>query len=319
MAIELRNLRQFVAIAEQGSYRRASEVLFIAQPALSVSIRKLEESVGTTLLKRGARGVTLTEAGVALLADARRAIFHAEQGRQAARMVALGEAGRLRLGFVGSATYTLLPRCVPAFRRKYPDVRLELSEETSIGVLEMLRNNRIDAGFIRGPMSSDPDIDMHDVEIDDLMLVVPADHALAADVPAAGIAAAGVPAAGVPAAGATVALADCRDEIFIGYSLQRVPGLHGLTLSACGQAGFTPRVDQEATQVQTVVSLVASGLGVALVPACARAFSHPGVRFIALSDAAARRALALSLVMPKTAPSAAALRLRDHLLEPGSA
>lgn len=314
MAIELRNLRQFVAIAEQGSYRRASEVLFIAQPALSVSIRKLEESVGTTLLKRGARGVTLTEAGVALLADARRAIFHAEQGRQAARMVALGEAGRLRLGFVGSATYTLLPRCVPAFRRKYPDVRLELSEETSIGVLEMLRNNRIDAGFIRGPMSSDPDIDMHDVEIDDLMLVVPADHELAADVPAAGIA-----AAGVPAAGATVALADCRDEIFIGYSLQRVPGLHGLTLSACGQAGFTPRVDQEATQVQTVVSLVASGLGVALVPACARAFSHPGVRFIALSDAAARRALALSLVMPKTAPSAAALRLRDHLLEPGSA
>lgn len=300
MAIELRNLRQFVAIAEQGSYRRASEVLFIAQPALSVSIRKLEESVGTTLLKRGARGVTLTEAGVALLADARRAIFHAEQARQAARMVALGEAGRLRLGFVGSATYTLLPRCVPAFRRKYPDVRLELSEETSIGVLEMMRNNRIDAGFIRGPMSSDPDIDMHDVEIDDLMLVVPADHELAAGAPA------------------TVALADCRDEIFIGYSLQRVPGLHGLTLSACGQAGFTPRVEQEATQVQTVVSLVASGLGVALVPACARAFSHPGVRFIALSDAAARRALVLSLVMPKTAHSAAALRLRDHLLEPGA-
>lgn len=296
MAIELRNLRQFVAIAELGSYRRASQALFIAQPALSVSIRKLEEAVGTPLLVRGARGVTLTQAGMALLTDARRALFHAEQGRRAARMVALGEGGSLRLGFVGSATYALLPRCVPAFRQRYPDVRLELSESTSVGVIELLRANRIDAGFIRGPVASAPDIDMHEVETDDLMMVVPADHPLAGrDV---------------------IALADCRDEIFVAYSVESVPGLHNVMLAACVQAGFTARVGQEATQVQTVVSLVASGLGVAMVPASARLFSHPGVRFLNVSDAGARAALALSLVLPHTAPCAAAIRMRDYLLEP---
>ncbi len=297
MAIELRNLRQFVAIAELGSYRRASQALFIAQPALSVSIRKLEEAVGTPLLERGARGVTLTQAGMALLADARRALFHAEQGRRAARMVALGEGGRLRIGFVGSATYALLPRCVPAFRRQYPDVRLELSEGTSVGVVEMLRNNRIDAGFIRGPVASDPEIDMYEVETDDLMLAVPADHVLSQQ--------------------DVVALAQCHDETFVVYPIESVPGLHNVALAACGQAGFTPRIGQEAMQVQTMVSLVASGLGIALVPASARLFTHPGVRFIRLSDEAARAALSLSLIMPHTAPCAAALRLRDYLLEDG--
>lgn len=293
MAIELRNLRQFVAIAELGSYRRASQALFIAQPALSVSIRKLEEAVGTTLLERGARGVTLTQAGEALLADARRALFHAEQGRQAARMVALGEGGRLRVGFVGSATYALLPRCVPGFRRQYPNVRLELCEGTSVDVMEMLRAHQVDAGFIRGPVAEDPEIDMQVVETDDLMLAVPADH----------------PVGRRP----VVALSECSGETFVVYSVDRVPGLHNITMAACAKAGFTPRAGQEATQVQTVVSLVASGLGIALVPAATRLFSHPGVRFVALSDAAARAALALSLVIPHTAPSAAALRLRDYL------
>jgi len=293
MAIELRNLRQFVAIAELGSYRRASQALFIAQPALSVSIRKLEEAVGTSLLERGARGVTLTQAGEALLADARRALFHAEQGRQAARMVALGEGGRLRVGFVGSATYALLPRCVPGFRRRYPNVRLELCEGTSVDVMDMLRAHQVDAGFIRGPVAEDPEIDMQVVETDDLMLAVPADHVLGGRL--------------------VVALSECSAETFVVYSVDRVPGLHNITMAACAKAGFTPRAEQEATQVQTVVSLVASGLGIALVPAATRLFSHPGVRFVALSDDAAQAALSLSLVIPHTAPSAAALRLRDYL------
>src|SRR5690606_15354792 len=114
--------------------------------------------------------------GEALLADARRALFHVEQGRQAARMVALGEGGRLRVGFVGSATYALLPRCVPGFRQRYPNVHLKLCEGTSVDVMDMLRQHHVDAGFIRGPVAEDPDIDMRVVETDDLMLAVPADH-----------------------------------------------------------------------------------------------------------------------------------------------
>src|SRR5690606_23281984 len=139
-------------------------------------------------------------------------------------------------------------------------------------------NNRIDAGFIRGPVASDPEIEMHEVESDDLILAVPADHAFAGrDV---------------------VALAEACDDIFIAYSSERVPGLHNVTMAACSRAGFTPSIGQEATQVQTVVSLVASGLGVALVPASARMFPHQMVRFISLSDTAAQAALSLSVVIP---------------------
>lgn len=294
MAIELRSLRQFVVIAELGSYRRAAQALFIAQPALSVSIRKLEDAVGATLFERGARGVTLTDAGAALLGDARRALFHAEQGREAARMVALGEGGRLRVGFVGSATYALLPRCVPAFRHRYPQVRLELMEATSVEAVAQLRDSRLDAAVVRGPVTADDVIEVHEVERDDLWLVVPATHPLAAR--------------------RTVGLADCREESFVTYAAGSVPGLHNTALSACRRAGFEPHVGQEATQVQTVVSLVASGLGVALVPGVTRSFTHPAVRFVRLRDAASRGALSLSLVLLRHTPSPAALRLRDVML-----
>lgn len=183
MAIDLRQLRQFVTIAELGSYRRAADALHIAQPALSVSIQKLEHAVGVPLLARGAKGVTLTPAGEALMADARRALFHTEQARQAARRVALGEWGTLRLGFVGSATYTLLPRCLPAFRAQYPDVQLELREDSTVGLAAMLRANDIDAGLVRGPLAEDPALDSWVVEHDDLILAVPAGHPLAGAAP----------------------------------------------------------------------------------------------------------------------------------------
>ena len=145
MAMDLRQLRQFVTIAELGSYRRAAELLHIAQPALSVSIQKLEHGVGVQLLDRGAKGVSLTPAGAALMADARRADCRACSAWNRARRVALGELGRLRLGFVGSATYMLLPRCLPEFRRRYPDVELALREDRTLRLAEMLRANEIDA------------------------------------------------------------------------------------------------------------------------------------------------------------------------------
>src|SRR5690606_20430974 len=113
MGITLRQFQQFIAVAEHGSYRQAAEKLFVAQPALSVSIQKLEAEVGAQLLERGSKGVTLTPAGHALIKDAKTALFYSEQACRSARLVALGEWGTLRLGFVGSATYTLLPLCVP--------------------------------------------------------------------------------------------------------------------------------------------------------------------------------------------------------------
>jgi len=293
MAMDLRQLRQFVTIAELGSYRRAAEVLHIAQPALSVSIQKLEHGVGAQLLERGAKGVSLTPAGAALMADARRALFHADQARQSARRVALGEQGRLRLGFVGSATYMLLPRCLPVFRRRYPDVKLELREDSTVRLAGMLRANEIDAGLVRGPLAEDPSLSSWVVERDSLILALPAAH---------------------PLAGGPVALQDVRSEPFVMYSPAKVPGLHGVAQALCRKAGFSPRISQEAIQVQTLVSLVASGLGVALVPGVTRAYSTPHVAFVDLVDAEAQGALALSLVAHRDTSCVPVLKLRDVML-----
>ncbi|MCD0501818.1 LysR family transcriptional regulator [Bordetella petrii] len=298
MTVDLRQMRQFVTIAELGSYRRAAEALHIAQPALSVSIQKLEHSVGVLLLERGAKGVSLTPAGAALMADARRALFHADQARQSARRVALGEQGRLRLGFVGSATYMLLPRCLPEFRRRYPDVELELREDSTVRLAEMLRANDLDAGLVRGPLAEDPSLSAWVVERDSLILALPAGHALA---------------------GRPVALAEVRAEPFVMYAPGKVPGLHGVAQALCRKAGFSPRISQEAIQVQTLVSLVASGLGVALVPGVTRAYSTPHVAFADLADAEARDVLALSLVSHRDTSCAPVLKLRDTMLASGAA
>ncbi|WP_232468181.1 LysR family transcriptional regulator [Bordetella genomosp. 13] len=295
MSLDLRHLRQFVAIAELGSYRRAAESLHIAQPALSVSIQKLEHAVGVQLLERGARGVALTAAGEALMGDARRALFHADQARRAARRVALGELGRLRLGFVGSATYMLLPRCLPAFRERYPDVQLELREDSTTGLVASLRANELDAGLVRGPLADDPALASWVVERDDLILALPAGHPLAS--------------------GDTIPLQQVRSESFVMYAPAKVPGLHGVATALCAKAGFSPRVSQEAIQVQTLVSLVASGLGLALVPGVTRAYSTPHVVFRPIADADARGALSLSLVTLSDTPCMPVLRLRDSILQ----
>lgn len=292
--MDLRQLRQFVTIAELGSYRRAAEVLHIAQPALSISIQKLEHEVEAQLLERGPKGVSLTPAGLALMDDARRALFHAEQARLAARRVALGEWGTLRLGFVGSATYQLLPRYLPAFRSEYPDIQLDLREDTTINLVSMLRGNGIDAGLVRGPLAEDAALDSWVVESDDLILALPAGHDLAKK--------------------KSVSLDRLRGEPFIMYSPEKVPGLYGVAQALCRNAGFSPYISQEGIQVQTLVSLVASGMGVALVPGVSRAYSTPHVAFVPLSDADARGALSLSLVTHAQTSCAPVLRLRDSIL-----
>lgn len=294
MHLELRQLEQFIAIAESGSYRRAAELLYLAQPALSVSIRKLEDAVGARLFDRGPRGVRLTAAGQALMPEARRALRHAEQGRQNARLAALGEWGALRLGFVGSATYSLLPRCLPAFRERYPKVRLELVEGTTLSVIEMVREGRADIGAIRGPVADQEGLRIDLAESDRFVAVLPADHPLAAR--------------------RRLRLAALQDEPFVLFSESQVPGLRGTVEQVCREAGFAPRLGQEATQVQTVVSLVGSGLGVALVPSVAAGYANDRVRFVALTGVDTAGRLGLSVVTREEGVSPSAERLREVLL-----
>ncbi len=292
---ELRQLSQFVAIAEAGSFRRAAQQVFIAQPALSVAIRKLEKSLDVLLFDRSARGVTLTAAGEAFLIEARLSLIHAEQARQSARLAALGEWGVVRLGFVGSASYRLLPAKLPVFLARYPGVRLELVEGTTVSIMDMLREGRLDVGVIRTPVDgSGDDLAIRNVEQDDLIAVLPRAHALAKR--------------------KRIDLALLHDEPFVMFSRTHVPGLRAVVVDVCRDAGFTPRVAQEVTQIQTLVGLVGSGLGVALLPGVAATFTSEQIRFVSLSNPAAHKRIMVSLATRREGVLLAAAKLCDCMV-----
>ena len=262
--MNLRQLRQFVTLAETGNFHRAAEMLHMAQPPLSVSIRKLEEEMGEALFERRSTGVFLTTVGEAMQADARLTLFHAEQCRQAVMDARQGQGGLLRMGIIGSATYALLPELIPSLRERFPKIELELTEATSSEILDGLVSRRFDVGFVRYPVLHPAPFELLPMDRDDFVLAVSEHSPLAAH--------------------DAIALSDAARQPFIMYPQDKVPGLSTLALMRCQLSGFTPRVAQEAMQVQTIMSLVASGLGVGLVAGVARLVMPRGVKCLALTD-----------------------------------
>lgn len=289
--MELRQLRQFVTLAETLNFRRAAEVLHMAQPPLSVAIKKLEEEVGARLFERKARGVALTTAGEAALLAARRCLAQAEQLGTSARSAAGGESGLLRVGFVGSATYALMPRMIPRFRIQYPHVELVLREGNNLELLAMIEADQIDIGLVRYPTASASDLQFQVVERDVFCAVLPGDHPLARK--------------------RRLTLRDLAREPFIDYASTRIPGLHAMVNLAFQQAGHSPHVAQEATQVQTVISLVQSGLGVALVPSVASRMAPKGLVFRPVAGLPASAGIALAMAWHPESQSMTARRFRE--------
>lgn len=262
--VNLKQLQQFVALAETGNFHRAAERLHMAQPPLSVSMRKLEAELGGALFLRGPQGVALTAAGQAMLADARAALAHAEQCRQAVAAALHGEGGTLRVGFIATATFGLLPRLIPSFRARFPQVDLQLVEASTQSALDGLAEGTLDVGLVRTPVPAHGPFRLTPLEDDELV--------------------AAVPAGGPWGARQALALSALAAEPFVMYAPGPVPHLYAVAMLRCQHSGFTPRVAQEAVQVPTILSLVESGLGVALVAGVARRQAHPGVRFLSLTD-----------------------------------
>ena len=151
--MNFRQITQFLAVVETQSFRKAAERLHIAQPPLSTGIRRLEADLGAPLFERSKRGVRLTDAGRVILVDAQQIAFHAEQLRSAVVALRNGVGGRLRIGFVGSATYAMLPRVLPLFRERYPNVVLDLREGTTTQILRDLEAGALDLGLVRYPVA----------------------------------------------------------------------------------------------------------------------------------------------------------------------
>lgn len=262
--MELRHLRYFVALAEALNFGRAARRLAISQPPLSRQIRVLEDELGTPLFARTRRAVALTAAGSALLPDARRLLREADSLKESARHLATGETGIVALGFISVAAYNILPALVPEFRKRHPGLKLALQEGATDALLSALGQGEIDVGMVLPPVT-DPRLAYRPLVNDRLMVALP------------------VRARGRFPDG-PLSLAAIADEPFILFPRKAGPSLYDLIVGSCRRAGFSPRIDQEAIQMQTIVSLVAAGMGVALVPASLRHLRRTGVEYRPLKD-----------------------------------
>ena len=260
--MELRHLRYFVTLAEELHFGRAAEKLHIAQPPLSQQIRHLETELGFELFHRTKRSVQLTEAGQIFLIEAQQILKQLEQAIQLGRQTSRGELGQLVVGFISSAAYNILPYILRTFRTRVPQVRLDLHELTTREQLQQLQEGKIDVGFLRPPVEEDTFFCYEEVFAESLIVALPENH----------------PQVNQPLLNQSlVNLQSLAMEPFILFPRSLAPGLYDLIISLCHQADFSPKVTQEAIQMQTIVSLVAGGMGVAIVPESLQNLQRTGV------------------------------------------
>lgn len=274
MNVELRHLRYFVAVAEELHFRRAAERLHITQPTLSRQIRALEEEIGAELFDRSRRSVALTAAGRTLLPEARAMLTGVSRALEVARRVGQGSAGNLRIGFVGSASYGPLPNLLSSLQTAAPDLEITLREMTGPDQVEALRRSDIDAGLLRPPIYDARGIEMTEVHREPLVAALPASHPLAGD-----RAEAGVKAEENAGMQDHFDLSQLADEPFVLFPRWVGPGVYDRIIAACREAGFSPRVEQEAVQLQTITGLVSGGIGVSVLPGSIRTLGRTGVAY----------------------------------------
>ena len=261
--MELRHLRYFVAVAEELHFTRAALRLNIAQPPLSQQIRALEQELGVQLFVRTRRSVALTDAGHALLARAREVLSVTQSLPEELQRVARGEVGVLRIGFSATLPLTKVLRDVVAdHRRSHPAVALNLREMHSQLQFDGLRRGELDVGLVRYNERAPAGIRLTLLRRDPLRLVVAAAHRFARR--------------------KSVAITECRDEAFIGFPGDAGTGMGPLLKRLCAQAGFEPRIAQEAREATTQIGLVAAGLGIAVLPAPLEAVRIEGVHYVPL-------------------------------------
>jgi len=257
--MEFRHLRCFLALAEELHFGRAAARLAMTQPPLSLNIQQLEASVGAPLFVRNSRGVALTPAGQAFVPRARALLDAAAGAAREAREVALGVSGQLRVGFAGTVLYRGLPQILRGFAQRHPRLKLVLREMSSSDQLIDLQHGRLDAGFVHTTRVP-PGCSQVLVSRQAFVACVPARHALARK--------------------RRVAPAALAGEPFVAISRAVSPDYHDRLLALCADHGFEPEVRFELRHWLSVVSLVAQGLGVSLVPAALQQAGLPGAAFV---------------------------------------
>jgi len=258
--MELRHLRYFVAVAEDLNFTKAALKLNLAQPSLTRQIQNLEEEIGVRLLDRSKGQVVLTEEGRFFLADARRILALATESVLAVQRLSRGEVGQLNIAYVPNFDFELLPETLRVFRQTFPHIALNLFDMTPAEQLRALEARKIDLGYVGlPPLASAGEIQWKSIARHRTMVVLPAKHALAGK--------------------RHVNLNDLETLFFVGMSEKTNPGFRGWLNRICQQAGFTPRVLQDAELEPALMTFVAEGLGVTLARENLKKLPHPGVVF----------------------------------------
>jgi DNA-binding transcriptional LysR family regulator len=283
--VELRQLVQFVAVAELKNFRRAAERLHMAQPPLSQAIRRLERELDVRLFNRTSRIVELTDAGNVLLAEARRILSQTEGAVIATQRTAQGRTGKLSVGFTVPWAYELVPAVLTSFLQRYPDVTLAIREVSSSEQVRMLVDAELDFGFLRLPAHYEArGLETVLLREDALWVVLPRAH---------------------PMAGATsLSLAHLKNEAFVLPAYNVGQGMEQFSfrmqiVNLCAEARFVPRVVQEANQMQTIVHLVETGLGISLVPGWTRTHFSSRAAYVALATKSQRARVTLAVAWSK--------------------
>ena len=274
---ELRHLRAFCAIAEELHFGKAARRLNMTQPPLSQMLKQLEAVVGEKLLNRTTRSVELTAAGAAFLTSARSIIDAAEAAPRVARRVALGESGRLNIGFVSSAAYEFLPSMIQVYRKMYPDVELGFKEMVSTRQMDELRRSAIDIGLVRRHPAGG-DLESRTVWRESLVVAVPSTHPLSRN--------------------ETIAVKALDGEPFIAFGPDDSPYFSEKVAQLLSLHGARPRVVQRAA-IHTILAFVEAGIGIALVPESTGSMSAKNMRFIKLAGTEPKDAIELTAVWIK--------------------
>ncbi len=279
--MELRQLQYFLAVAEELNFGRAAARLQIAQPPLSRQIRQLEQELGVELFRRTKRRVELTEAGRVFLEEARQILSQVEQGVRVAQRASRGEIGRLVVGFEGSSTYDVIPVSLKVYRERFPEVDLVVYAMTTEEQIQALLENRIGIGFVVSPLN-DRRLAIEIILREALILAIPESHPLVAR--------------------NEVRVRELEGESFIMFQRNRGCGLYDQVIAICQRAGFSPRVIQEADEMQVMLGFVAAGLGITLLSASVQQFQRPGVVYRTLQPSTPK--VTLALVWRRDDPSA---------------
>jgi DNA-binding transcriptional LysR family regulator len=292
--VELRRIQYFVAVAEEAHFGRAAARLRMAQPPLSQQIKALEAEMGVTLFQRTTRKVELTAAGARFLRRAREILAAVDGAVTEAGQVAEGMLGRIAIGFTGSATYDLLPSLVRVLRADLPGIELDIhGEMLTPDQVTALVEGTLDLGLLRPPVRNTA-VEVHVLRREPLIAVLPEHHALAAR--------------------SQVRLSDLSDDPFITYPSHHRSVVYEAVIDACQQAGFVPGNVHEVGETSTLVSFVAAGLGVALVPASVQHLRITGAVYLPLAGTTQEVELALATRANESSPLVARVRARAESL-----